>query len=312
MSKKNILKEAIADAEALKKGAVANAINVLSESMKENIRSFVESELNETSHEDTESAEMVEEEKDPMADKSEDMEDVELSEEEGEGEGEGEEMEDSEEEESSDESGDDDISEEDMREAIMSALSEVSHGGLGEPELVGPDSKHETGLADMDSKEEAFHKKTPPAAKDMTVKENAQLKAKVASLMAENVAYKKANQKLTAALAEVKTFNAKLMYVSKFMQNEYATQSIKKAFVGKLDSAKTIAEAKSIYDAFSMAVGLVSESIKSKKTKSSLSEALGTGASAGAGRNISESRETPKSELAEVGRWQKLAGIKKE
>lgn len=311
MSKKNILKEAIADAEALKKGAVANAINVLSESMKENIRSFVESELNETSHEDTESAEMVEEEKDPMADKSEDMEDVDLSEEEGEEE----EMEGSDEEESSEDSGeseDDDISEEDMREAIMSALSEVSHGGLGDPELVGPDSKHETGLADMDSKEEALHKKTPPAAKDMTVKENAQLKAKVASLMAENVAYKKANQKLTAALAEVKTFNAKLMYVSKFMQNEHATQSIKKAFVGKLDSAKTIAEAKSIYDAFSMAVGLVSESIKSKKTKSSLSEALGTGASAGAGRNISESRETPKSELVETNRWQKLAGIKKE
>ena len=106
------------------------------------------------------------------------------------------------------------------------------------------------------------------------------------------------NRALKRKLSEMNLFNAKLLYVNKLMQNRNVSSKQQRAIVEALDSAKTVREAKLVYDS-------LTRSLK----KRSLSEGS-------TGRRVlgSSSRPTRRgsSSAAESGqtdRWAVLAGI---
>jgi len=124
-------------------------------------------------------------------------------------------------------------------------------------------------------------------------KGNIQERAKFRKALRENAALKR-------QLSEMNLFNAKLLYVNKLMQNRNVTHEQKRAIVEALDNAKTIREAKLVYQGLS----------RSLKKKSTLKE--------GAARRVlgSASKSTRRSgtSLNESGvtdRWATLAGINK-
>lgn len=304
----NILKEALADGKALKAAALKNAQNLILESMKTNLKEMVEDQMNEA-------AEEVDSGEDEMEDTEEvveeGLEDLELSDEDG-----GDEMGEDEgslEDALEDESEDAGLSESDLQEALRSALSEVTHGSLGDQEEITPDG-HPTGLMDQDKSEKGWEEKTAPAKKSFAVKEAAYQK-KIAGLVTENTLLRKANSQLKRTVNEVNLFNTKLHYAHKLMAKEGLTNEAKRAIVSKLDGVKSVNEAKTLYESLQIAFGTVSE--KAKKSKTSLSEALGVNG-ANSGKNISESA-APKREVLPEGveanpfspeRMKFLAGIK--
>lgn len=300
----NILKEAIADGKALKAAALKNAENLILENMKTSLKEMVEDQMNEAAEdEDTKDEDVVEEGEDVV---EEGLEDLEMSEED----------EGSEEDALEDALEDEDsgLSESDLQEALEAALSEVSHGGLGDQEHILPD-KHPTGLMDQDKSEKGWEEKAPPAKKDFTVKENA-YKSKIAKLVTENTLLRKANVELKRSLNEVNLFNTKLHFAHKLLTKEGLSADVKRKIVGKFDKVKTVNEAKTLYESLQLALGALSEKAQ-KSTKTSLSEALKVDARS-QGKNISqkESKKEVISEAAEVNpfdpeRMKYLAGINK-
>lgn len=301
-TKKNILAEALADSKTLKNAALANATSILIESMKNDLKEMVEDQMNEMAG-DEEVTEEINEETDMKLSENEDM-DLDFSDED-------EDVDLDEESEDEDEDEDVGLSESDLQEALMSALNEVDHGGLGDLEEVGPED-HPDPATGADSKEQGFEEKTAPAAKDFTVKES-KYKKQVAELVKENTLLKKANNKLKSAVNEVNLFNTKLAYAQKLMKKEGLDVSTKKAIVARFDKVKTIAEAKTLYESLQLALGALSETNKkSVKKQNSLSEALGVHGSP-QGKNVSKVQEPVV--LKEVSafdpaRMKILAGIK--
>lgn len=319
-----ILKEAIADAKELREAAISNAQSVLMESMKENVRAFVNKELDgvlseskevvaEESHCEPEGQEEMKEGEYKMAE-TEDLDLEKLSDEEEEGsEDEGAE---DEAEEKEDEDLEEGLNETELDEAIRAALSEVDHGDLGDVTvMVNGDSKDPDGLADLDKKEEGWDKKDAPRASDakLATGEKYHQEAyvrKIASLVKENAFLKKANRKLADTVNEVKLFNAKILYTSKLLQREGLSADMKKTIVGKMDQVKSLSEAKNLYDSMDMAFGLMSETKAkaSKKAAPSLTEALVSGGASGAGNGVSNAGAAD----GVVSRYQKLAGLRKD
>jgi len=107
------------------------------------------------------------------------------------------------------------------------------------------------------------------------------------------------NRALKRKLSEMNLFNAKLLYVNKLMQNRNVSSKQQRAIVEALDSAKTVREAKLVY-----------ESLTRSLKKRSLSEGS-------TGRRVlgSSSRPTRRgsssvNESVQENRWAVLAGIK--
>jgi hypothetical protein len=123
-----------------------------------------------------------------------------------------------------------------------------------------------------------------------------------AAAVQENKKVRKAlqeNAALKRQLSEMNLFNAKLLYVNKLMQNRNVTHEQKRAIVEALDNAKTIREAKLVYQG-------LSHSLKKKSTlkESAARRVLGS---------ASKSTRKSGSKLNESGvtdRWATLAGIK--
>jgi hypothetical protein len=308
---KNILKEALADGKALKMAALKNAQNLILENMKEDLKEMVEDQMNEVADdEDTADSEPVTEGEDMSLDSDEDDLDLEEEDEDLDLDSEDDLFADDDEEEDSG------LSEADLREALSAALTEVSHGSLGDQEHITPDS-HPTGLMDQDKSEKGWEEKTAPAKKDFTVKEAAYRK-KIANLVAENTMLRKTNVELRKTVNEVNLFNTKLHLAHKLMNKPGLNVSQKKAIVAKLDEVKSVEQAKNLYESLRIALGALSESAK-RTSKASLSEALGVKNAPSQGRNISERKETRSATLTEAvevnpfspERMKFLAGIKK-
>jgi hypothetical protein len=306
----NILKEALADSKTLKAAALKNAQNLILENMRNDLKEMVEDQMNETDDADSDDLGGL---------------DLDLS---GGGEEGGDDL-DSEEEmttesadgdadDSDDDSEDESISESDLQEALREAMTEVSHGSLGEIEFIDPDS-HPTGLMDQDKSEKGWDEKTAPAKKNFTVKEAA-YKRQIAKLVAENVMLRKTNNTLRSTVNEVNLFNTKLHYSYKLLNKEGLDLSTKKSIVKKFDSVKTVSEAKTLFESLQLAFGALSENSK-KKSKNSLSEALGVQGGSTNGRNVSNvggrrvMNESVEQSIGEnpfdISRMQHLAGIKK-
>lgn len=324
MSKKNLLQEAIADAKDIRQAALANAQTIIMEHLKENVRAVVDEQLSDALHENEEAGCEDNKEDDQMTENEsneldlEELPEVAMSDESEEEEEKDESEEDEEEEgDEEDEDLDEGLTEADLDEALRAALvSEVDHGGLGDPELVINGAGGADGIADEDTKEAGWETKKAPKAKATTLatgekyqQEALRLQKKVVQLAKENAIAKKANASLSETIKEVKLFNAKLFYAVKLMQKENLDASIKDKIVQKMDKVQSLSEAKNLYESLQLALGLVSESAKAvKKPKASLAEALGSTGTAGTGRGVS----SVDSDESQKNRFMALAGLKKE
>lgn len=285
--KRNILKEAIEDAKALKEAAYSNAKNVLLENMKDSIKEAVDEQLAESCEDEDEGDEKVMENLDGLADEFGAEEDV------GE--------------DSDAECAEDDLTEDDLSEAIaeaLDALHEIEDAPHGEIETV--DHEHPT----KKPSETEWEDETPPAKKDFTVKESKTLRKKVTELVKENVLLKKANRKLRETVDEIKLFNTKILYTNKLINKEGLASSVKKKIVEKMDSVKSLSEAKSVFEAFEVTLGSLSESATSKRKAPALSEVLGSGG--GKAVNRDSLQESLRGGSFSNDRMRKLAGITKE
>ena len=106
--------------------------------------------------------------------------------------------------------------------------------------------------------------------------------------------------KLKRQISEMNLFNAKLLFANKLMQNRDLSNSQQRAVVEALDGAKTIREAKLLYES-------LSSSLRKSSTSGSLTESNNR-------LLASSSRSTrsgaPANNGVEVDRWATLAGIK--
>ena len=127
------------------------------------------------------------------------------------------------------------------------------------------------------------------------VRENRKLKADLNE-------HKKALSAMKGQLQEMNLFNAKLLYANKLMQNKDLSLKQQKHIVESLDNAKTLGEAKVLFE------GLTKSLNKSSSRTGALTE--------GTSRRVlgTSSRSTrsaqPAKNRVEVDRWALLAGIK--
>jgi hypothetical protein len=121
---------------------------------------------------------------------------------------------------------------------------------------------------------------------------------KTRALGRQLVEYKKAVGSLRTQLTEMNLFNAKLLYANKLMQNRNVTPKQQRAVVEALDKAKTLREAKLLYQSLTASLN--------KSTKRSLSE----GRVVTRGSSSKSTRSSATKSGVEVDRWAVLAGIK--
>ena len=105
------------------------------------------------------------------------------------------------------------------------------------------------------------------------------------------------NRELKKQLAEMNLFNAKLLYVNKLIQNRNVSSKQQRAIVEALDNAKTIREAKLVYEGLTRSLNKKSLSEGTRKVLGSSSKPTRSGSA-----TINESTQT--------NRWATLAGIK--
>jgi hypothetical protein len=111
--------------------------------------------------------------------------------------------------------------------------------------------------------------------------------------------YKKAVGSLRTQLTEMNLFNAKLLYANKLMQNRNVTPKQQRAIVEGLDKAKTLREAKLLYQ--SLTASLNKRSTKGRSLTES--RALRTGSSS------KSTRPAGAKSGVEADRWAVLAGL---
>ena len=105
------------------------------------------------------------------------------------------------------------------------------------------------------------------------------------------------NAQLKKQLSEMNLFNAKLLYVNKLMQNRNVSSKQQRAIVEALDNAKTIREAKLVYESLLRSVKKPSlTESKARRVLGSSSKSTRSGAA-----TVTESTQTD--------RWATLAGI---
>jgi hypothetical protein len=112
------------------------------------------------------------------------------------------------------------------------------------------------------------------------------------------------NASLRKKLAETNLFNAKLLYTNRLLQNEQLTSRQKAQVIKQLDTAKTVREAKLVYESLaSTLVGSSSKTVNENADRKVL----------GSNSRVSRPASTSQSlnEGYEAERWAQLAGINK-
>ena len=110
--------------------------------------------------------------------------------------------------------------------------------------------------------------------------------------------YRGAIDTLREQLEDLNLFNAKLLYVNKLLQNKSLTESQKKSVIKALDEANTLSETKTLYKS-------LTESLATPK--GTINESTRYGSSS---RTTTSASSTRTQETSDLGRWQKLAGLK--
>ena len=118
--------------------------------------------------------------------------------------------------------------------------------------------------------------------------------------------YKEALQGMKTRLSEMNLFNAKLLYANKLMQNRDLSMKQQRNIVESLDEAKTIGEAKILFESLSKSL------VSSKATRNSnLSEGALRRSSSSSSNSVRSGQAKPINESVALDRWATLAGIRK-
>ena len=156
---------------------------------------------------------------------------------------------------------------------------------------------------DDDDDDDEDVKPSPPV-----MKENRKLRRAILNQGRSNRAmrskldeYRSAVGSLREQLTEMNLFNAKLLYVNKMLQNRDVSSAQRRSVIEALDSARSLREVKLLYKS-------LTESIGNRKSGRTLTESAVRRNLGSASRATSQSSST-NSQVAEVGRWAKLAGI---
>jgi len=313
--KTDLLKEAIADADAIKQIAIENAKASLNQAFDSKIKSMLAARLQEEVEEGDEMEEEEEkaneakkhssEDDDSKKDSKKDSEDVdeidinkilaEMEDDEPEMEEAKHKEKEEEEEEESEEKGEEETDdakenyeEETDEEVDLNALLkelEMEEGSYEE----NKDEEEMEEAKDEEGEKENMHAKMEKM-KEEHAAEIAEIKSQAA--------------KLAGKVNETNLINAKLLYLNKILQKHNLNEAQKVKVIAAFDKATTVKEAKIVFESLNEAFV-----VKTEKSKTNLKESLGF-ASKAAGN--STKREIITEADVQVARWQKLAGINKQ
>ena len=136
------------------------------------------------------------------------------------------------------------------------------------------------------------------AAVRRVVKKNRMLESKLAQ-------HKKAIRKMKGQLSEMNLFNAKLLYANKLMQNRELSLKQQRNIVESLDNAKTLNEAKILFESLSKSLTRST----SRRSSENLNESANRKLIGSSSRSTSSAQ--PINESVALDRWARLAGISK-
>lgn len=323
--KTDLLKEAIADADAIKKLAIENAKASLNQAFDSKIKSMLAARLQEEADETEELEEEVEEtdeakkhssededsKKDSKEDAAEpeDVDEIDINkilaemedDEDGEPEMKEPEMEEAkhkEEEEEESEEEDEEETDEAKEEEGEETDEEVDLNALLK-ELEMEEGSYEEGDEEKEGTYEAKDEEGEESKENMHAKME-KMKEEHAAEIAE---IKSQAAKLAGKVNETNLINAKLLYLNKILHKHNLNEAQKVKVIAAFDKATTVKEAKIVFESLNEAFV-----VKTEKSKTNLKESLGF-ASKAAGN--STKREIITEADVQVARWQKLAGINK-
>jgi len=331
---RKLLKEAIADAKAVKETAIANAKAALEEAFTPQLKSMFAAKIQEMEDGDNmeeaydmdnmdEAYDMnnMDDEMEEGMDYSEDLDEVELDEEEfnldellaelegldeeesteenlNEAEGDEEE---SEEEEMSDEDMEaetldlENMTDEDLKKFIEDVITDMVQAG----ELEAGEGMEEE--EEMENEEVDIDELLAEASHDKNMKEKAKkgMKEEKDEMKEELEEAYATIQKLTQDINEINLLNAKLLYTNKIFKASALTESQKVKVLSSMDKATNVKEVKLVYES-------LSENLKPKKAP--IKENLNFASkSAGVAPRVAQSN--PILDPAMVARFKKIAGI---
>lgn len=331
MSNKNLFKEAIADAKAVREAALLNAKNALEEALAPSIQNMLAAKLNEMDEYEMEEEAMMGVEKEEEMKMEEDFDlasilaELELEEqaelaEAKKAEDEGEEEEKGEEEGEEEEKGEEEVEEEievkDMSvEDLKALIKDVVSQELEAEELEMP--ADEAGEEEMDinmgdmgdmaaGEEEEINLEELLAELDSLDEEAELEEAKKMKKHGKEAKETKEELEeainvintLRAQLSETNLLNAKLLYVNKIFKAKNLTESQKLNVIASFDKATTAKEAKMVYES-------LNTTLTSTVKKAAIKESLGFASKA--------TGIAPKKQIVEsndvISRMQKLANI---
>jgi hypothetical protein len=117
--------------------------------------------------------------------------------------------------------------------------------------------------------------------------------------------HKKALRAMKSQLTEMNLFNAKLLYANKLMQNRDLSMKQQRHIVESLDEAKTLGEAKILFESLSKSL------VSSRRTSTgNLTEGATRRPMSSSSRPVRSAQAKPMNESVALDRWATLAGIK--
>ncbi len=179
------------------------------------------------------------------------------------------------------------ITNEDLKVALAEVLGSIrmteatvtkGFGDVEDATLPASGGKGQKGIADEKAGEHQWKDVTPPAAKDLTVKEAkvviAKLQKEYAAVKAEGAEYKKAYEVLKNKLQEVNLFNSKLLHTQKLLNSTKLNNEQRLGIIETFDKAQTMREVELVYrslsESFKIAGGLSeSKQVQASKAKAS-------------------------------------------
>lgn len=320
---RDFLKEAIADAKAVKESAIANAKIALEEAFNPQLKSMLskkleemdgayeedelseEEEVTEENIDENISEEEMDEEMDleellnelEESDKSYEEDGITEDEEEDDAEEEAEDDAEETEEKEEDEIDIEDMSEDDLKKFIEDVIGDmVESGELEAGEEAEEEAEEEVDMdmdMEMDMEEEAEEEEE--IAEEVEIEVDEEMKEELYEAYATI-------KSLKSELQEINLLNSKLLYSNKIFKSKNLTESQKVKVLGTFDKATTVKEVKLVFET-------INESLKTKTTKRISENMIGS-----ASRVTSTPKRIKKPILesdAMVSRFQKLAGITK-
>lgn len=314
MANRDLLKEAIADAKAVKEVAIANAKAALEEAFTPHLKNMLsekinemdkdeDSDLSEVDKDKKANKEMETEGKDEELDLDELLSELELDDDSEESEVEtpdvddlnvdGEDLGDNDEEIDLDE-----MSEDELKTMIEDVIGDMVETGEleagGDPVEMSDEETEEVEDEDVDVDVEVGEEEVD-GEEEMAIDEKADLEKDLKEA-------KKVIKYLRSEINEVNLLNSKLLYTNKIFKAKNLNENQKIKVLKAFDKAETVKEAKRIFET-------LNENLVAKSTKSNIRESMGAASkSAGIAPRRKSTNIIP--EDAMVSRFKQLAGIK--